>query len=165
MSIPDSVTQLAQARMDARAAKDFKLADKLDSELIKIAQILPKSLMSPNLLPTVVNNNVQLNTFETAQIRNMLKQKKSDSADDTNVLSPGVQNNQNQSTVEKRLNDLLGKYLSLDKKSKNTMDKIPPIISVNEDQSTNIDTNTQDIMNLKTKIGNTENLEEEEPTL
>ena len=96
---------------------------------------------------------------------NMLKQKKSDSADDTNVLSPGVQNNQNQSTVEKKLNDLLGKYLALDKKSKNTMDKIPPIISVNEDQSADIDTNTQDIMNLKTKIGNAENVEEEEPTL
>lgn len=143
----------------------FKLADKLDSDLIKIAQMLPKSLMSPNLLPTIVNNNAPLNAFETAQIRNMLKQKKSDSADDTNVLSPGVQNNQNQSTVEKKLNDLLGKYLALDKKSKNTMDKIPPIISANEDQSADIDTNTQDIMNLKTKIGNEENVEEEEPTL
>lgn len=144
----------------------FKLADKLDSELIKIAQILPKSLMRSNFtLPTVVNNNVPLNIFKTAQIRNMLKLKKPDSADDTNVLSPGVQNNQNQSTVEKRLNDLLGKYLALDKKSKNTMDKIPPIISANEDQSADIDTNTQDIMNLKTKIGNTENVEEEEPTL
>lgn len=144
----------------------FKLADKLDSELVKYAQILPKTLMSPNFIPTIVNNNAPLNTFETAQIRNMLlKQKKSDSADDTNVLSPGVQNNQNQSTVEKRLNDLLGKYLALDKKSKNTMDKIPPIISTNEDQSADIDTNTQDIMNLKTKIGNTETVEEEEPTL
>jgi hypothetical protein len=45
------------------------------------------------------------------------------------------------------------------------MDKIPPIISANEDQSADIDTNTQDIMNLKTKIGNTESVEEEEPTL
>ena len=143
----------------------FKLADKLDSELIKIAQILPKSLMSPNLLPTIVNNNDPLSTFETAQIRNILKKQKSDPADDTNVLSPGVQSNQNQSTVEKKLNDLLGKYLALDKKSKNTMDKIPPIISTNEDQSADIDTNTQDIMNLKTKIGNAENVEEEEPTL
>jgi hypothetical protein len=137
----------------------FKLADKLDSELIKIAQ------MPPYLLPPIVNNNVPLNTFETSQIRNILKQKKPDAANNTNVLSPRVQNNQNQSTVEKRLNDLLGKYLALDKKSKNTMDKIPPIISVNEDQSTDIDTNTQDIMNLKTKIGNTENVEKEEPTL
>ena len=34
MSIPDSVTQLAQARMDARAAKDFKLADKYREELL-----------------------------------------------------------------------------------------------------------------------------------
>ena len=29
MSVPDSVTALAQARMDARAAKDFALADEL----------------------------------------------------------------------------------------------------------------------------------------
>lgn len=137
----------------------FKLADKLDSELIKYAQ------MPPNLSLPILNNSAPLNIFETAQFRNMLKQKKSDSADDTNVLSPGVQNNQNQSTVEKKLNDLLGKYLKLDKQSKNTMDKIPPIIFANEDQSADIDTNTQDIMNLKTKIGNTENVEEEEPTL
>ncbi|NDC17288.1 MAG: hypothetical protein EBZ92_05040 [Actinobacteria bacterium] len=34
MSIPDSVTQLAQARMDARAAKDFKLADKYREDLM-----------------------------------------------------------------------------------------------------------------------------------
>jgi cysteinyl-tRNA synthetase len=34
MSVPDSVTQLAQARMDARAAKDFKLADKYSEELL-----------------------------------------------------------------------------------------------------------------------------------
>ena len=34
MSIPDSVTQLAQARMDARAAKDFKLADKFREDLL-----------------------------------------------------------------------------------------------------------------------------------
>ena len=34
MSVPDSVTQLAQARMDARAAKDFKLADKYREELL-----------------------------------------------------------------------------------------------------------------------------------
>jgi hypothetical protein len=136
----------------------YKLADKLDSELIKIAQ------MPPNLLPPIVNS-APLTDFELAQFRNMLKQKKSDPADDTNVLSPGVQNNQNQSTVEKKLNDLLGKYLALDKKTKNTMDKIPPIISANEDQSADIDTNTQDIMNLKTKIGNTESVEEEEPTL
>jgi hypothetical protein len=135
----------------------YKLADKLDSELIKIAQ------MPPNLLPPV--NSAPLNNFETAKLRNMLNKNNSDSADDTNVLSPGLQNNQNQSTIEKKLNDLLGKYLALDKKSKNTMDKIPPIISANEDQSADIDTNTQDIMNLKTKIGNTESVEEEEPTL
>jgi hypothetical protein len=144
----------------------YKLDDKLDSELIKIAQILPKSLMRSNFtLPTIVNNNVPLNTFEISQIRNMLKQKKSDSADDTNVLSPGLQNNQNQSTIEKRLNDLLGKYLALDKKSKNTMDRIPPIISTNEDQNSDIDTNTQDIMNLKTQLGNTQTEEPEEPTV
>ena len=35
MSIPDSVTTLAQARMDARAAKDFALADKYRDELLQ----------------------------------------------------------------------------------------------------------------------------------
>ena len=35
MSIPDSVTFLAQARMDARAAKDFALADKYRDELLQ----------------------------------------------------------------------------------------------------------------------------------
>jgi hypothetical protein len=144
----------------------FKLADKLDSELIKIAQILPNTLMRPNFtLPTIVNNNVPLNIYETAQIRNMLKQKKSDSADDTNVLSPGMQNNQNLSTIEKRLNDLLGKYLALDKKFKNTENRVPSIISANEDQSTDIEANTQDIMNLKTQLGNTQTEEPEEPAL
>ena len=34
MSIPELVTQLAQARMDARAAKDFKLADKYREDLM-----------------------------------------------------------------------------------------------------------------------------------
>jgi len=34
MSIPDSVTQLAQARMEARAAKDFKLADNYREDLM-----------------------------------------------------------------------------------------------------------------------------------
>ena len=136
----------------------YKLADKLDSELIKIAQ------MPPNLLTPIVNS-APLTDFELAQFRNMLKQKKSDPADDTNVLSPGLQNNQNQSTVEKKLNDLLGKYLALDKKSKNTIDRIPPIISTNEDQDSDIDTNTQDIMNLKTQIVNTQTEEPEEPTV
>jgi len=136
----------------------FKLADKLDSELIKIAQ------MPPNLSPPIVNS-APLTDFELAQFRKMLLQKKPDSADDTNVLSPGLQNNQNQSTIEKRLNDLLGKYLALDKKSKNTMDRIPPIISTNEDQNSDIDTNTQDIMNLKTQLGNTQTEEPEEPAL
>ena len=140
----------------------YKLADKLDSELIKIAQ-MPPNLLPPNLLPPV--NSAPLNDFETAQLRNMLKQKKSDSANDTNVLSPGLQNNQNQSTIEKRLNDLLGKYLALDKKSKNNMDKISPIISTNEDQNSDIDTNTQDIMSLKTQLGNTQTEEPEEPTV
>jgi len=126
----------------------FKLADELDSELIKIAQILPKTLMSPNLLPTIVNNNAPLNTFETAQIRNMLKQKKSDSADDTNVLSPGAQNNQNQSTVEKRLNDLLGKVLANERKSKEISNKIPTINSENEIQADDISDNTKKIDNL-----------------
>ena len=35
MSIPDSVTALAQARMDARVAKDFALADKFRDELLQ----------------------------------------------------------------------------------------------------------------------------------
>ena len=35
MSVPDSVTSLAQARMDARAAKDFALADKYRDELLQ----------------------------------------------------------------------------------------------------------------------------------
>ena len=35
MSIPDSVTALAQARMDARAAKDFALADKYRDKLLQ----------------------------------------------------------------------------------------------------------------------------------
>ena len=35
MSIPDSVTAIAQARMDARAAKDFALADKYRDELLQ----------------------------------------------------------------------------------------------------------------------------------
>jgi len=35
MSIPDSVTALAEARMDARAAKDFGLADKYRDELLQ----------------------------------------------------------------------------------------------------------------------------------
>jgi hypothetical protein len=35
MSVPDSITQLAQARMDARAAKDFALADKYRDELLR----------------------------------------------------------------------------------------------------------------------------------
>ena len=34
MSVPDSVTSLAQARMNARAAKDFALADKYRDELL-----------------------------------------------------------------------------------------------------------------------------------
>jgi len=34
MNIPEAVTQLAQARMDARAAKDFALADKYRDELL-----------------------------------------------------------------------------------------------------------------------------------
>lgn len=143
----------------------FKLADELDSELIKIAQILPKTLMSPNLLPTVVNNNSPLNIYEIAQIRNMLKQKKSDSADDTNVLSPGTQNNQNQSTIEKKLNDLLGKYLALDKKSKNTLDKFPPIISENEIQADDISENTKDIDNLFNLVGNNEPVEPDNDTI
>ena len=35
MTIPDSVTQLADARMDARAAKDFKLTDKYRDEILQ----------------------------------------------------------------------------------------------------------------------------------
>jgi len=35
MNIPEAVTQLAQARMDARAAKDFALADKYRDELLR----------------------------------------------------------------------------------------------------------------------------------
>lgn len=143
----------------------FKLADELDSELIKIAQILPKTLMSPNLLPTIVNNNAPLNTFETAQIRNMLKQKKSDSADDTNVLSPGVQNNQNQSTVEKRLNDLLGKVLANERKSKEISNKIPTINSENEIQADDISDNTKKIDNLTTLVGTNEPAETDNDTI
>ena len=143
----------------------FKLADELDSELIKIAQILPKTLMSPNLLPTIVNNNAPLNTFETAQIRNMLKQKKSDSADDTNVLSPGAQNNQNQSTVEKRLNDLLGKVLANERKSKEISNKIPTINSENEIQADDISDNTKKIDNLATLVGNNEPAEPDNDTI
>jgi hypothetical protein len=143
----------------------FKLADELDSELIKIAQILPKTLMSPNLLPTIVNNNAPLNTFETAQIRNMLKQKKSDSADDTNVLSPGAQNNQNQSTVEKRLNDLLGKVLANERKSKEISNKIPTINSENEIQADDISDNTKKIDNLTTLVGTNEPAETDNDTI
>lgn len=144
----------------------FKLADELDSELTKIAQILPKTLMQPNFtLPTVVNNNVPLNTFEIAQIRKMLKETKSDSENDTNVLSPGNQNNQNQNTIDKRLNDLLGKYLILDKKSKNTMDKFPPIISENEMQADDISENTKKIDNLATLVGNNEPTEPDNDTI
>jgi hypothetical protein len=144
----------------------FKLADELDSELIKIAQILPKTLMQPNFtLPTVVNNNVPLNTFETDQIRNMLKETKLAPENDTNVLSPGNQNNQNQNTIDKRLNDLLGKYLILDKKSKNTMDKFPPIISENEMQADDISENTKKIDNLATLVGNNEPTEPNNDTI
>jgi hypothetical protein len=144
----------------------FKLADELDSELIKIAQILPRTLMRPNFtLPTVVNNNVPLNIFETAQIRKMLREMKSGPEDDTNVLSPGNQNNQNQNTIEKRLNDLLGKYLALDKKSKNTMDKFPPIISDNEMQADDISENTKKIDNLATLVGNNEPTEPDNDTI
>jgi len=35
VSVPDSVTKVAQARMDARAAKDFALADKYRDELLQ----------------------------------------------------------------------------------------------------------------------------------
>lgn len=144
----------------------FKLADELDSELIKIAQLTPMSLMRPNFtLPTVVNNNDSLNIFETAQIRKMLKETKSDSADDTNVLSPGAQNNQNQSTIEKKLNDLLGKYLALDKKSKNILDKFPPIISENEIQADDISENTKNIDNLFNLVGNNEPVEPDNDTI
>jgi hypothetical protein len=144
----------------------FKLADELDSELIKIAQILPKTLMQPNFtLPTVVNNNVPLNTFETDQIRNMLKETKLAPENDTNVLSPGNQNNQNQNTIDKRLNDLIGKYLALDRKSKNTMDKFPPIISENEMQADDISENTKKIDNLATLVGNNEPTEPDNDTI
>ena len=144
----------------------FKLADELDSELTKIAQILPKTLMQPNFtLPTVVNNNVPLNTFETDQIRNMLKETKLAPENDTNVLSPGNQNNQNQNTIDKRLNDLIGKYLALDKKSKNIMDKFPPIISENEMQADDISENTKKIDNLATLVGNNEPTEPDNDTI
>ena len=143
----------------------FKLADELDSELIKIAQILPKTLMSPNLLPSIVNNNAQLNTFETAQFRNMLKQEETDPADNTNVLSPGAQNNQNQSTIEKKLNDLYGKVLANEKKSKNILDKFPPIISENEIQADDISDNTKKIDNLTTLVGTNEPAETDNDTI
>ena len=143
----------------------FKLADELDSELIKIAQILPKTLMSPNLLPTIVNNNAPLNTFETAQFRNMLKQEETDPADNTNVLSPGAQNNQNQSTIEKKLNDLYGKVLANERKSKEILNKIPTINSENEIQADDISDNTKKIDNLATLVGNNEPAEPDNDTI
>ena len=143
----------------------FKLADELDSELIKIAQILPKTLMSPNLLPSIVNSNAQLTTFETAQFRNMLKQEETDPADNTNVLSPGAQNNQNQSTVEKRLNDLLGKVLRNEKTSKEILNKFPTINSENEIQADDIPDNTKKIDNLATLVGNNEPAEPDNDTI
>jgi len=144
----------------------FKLADELDSELIKIAQILPKTLMQPNFtLPTVVNNNVPLNTFETDQIRKMLKETKSAPENDTNVLSPGNQNNQNQSTIEKKLNDLYGKVLANEKKSKNILDKFSPIFSENEIQADDISDNTKKIDNLATLVGNNEPAEPDNDTI
>lgn len=138
-----------------------ELADKIDSELIKTAQLLPLSQPLMTLPPApVVGNSAPLNDFETAQLRNFLKMKKPEN--NTDVLSPGAQNNQNQTTVDKRLNDLFSKYLTLDKKSKNMMDKFPPIISENEIQSSDISDNTKDIDNIFNLIGNNEPKEPEE---
>jgi hypothetical protein len=95
----------------------------------------------------------------------MLKETKSDSENDTNVLSPGNENNQNQNTIDKRLNDLIGKYLALDRKSKNTMDKFPPIISENEMQADDISENTKKIDNLATLVGNNEPTEPNNDTI
>ena len=138
-----------------------ELADKIDSELIKTAQLLPPTQPLMTLPPApVVGNSAPLNDFETAQLRNFLKMKKPEN--NTDVLSPGAQNNQNQTTVDKRLNDLFSKYLTLDKKSKNMMDKFPPIISENEIQSSDISDNTKDIDNIFNLIGNNEPKEPEE---
>lgn len=138
-----------------------ELADKIDSELIKTAQLLPPNQPLMTLPPApVVGNSAPLNDFETAQLRNFLKMKKPEN--NTDVLSPGAQNNQNQTTVDKRLNDLFSKYLTLDKKSKNMMDKFPPIISENEIQSSDISDNTKDIDNIFNLIGNNEPKEPEE---
>ncbi len=138
-----------------------ELADKIDSELIKTAQLLTPNQPIMTLPPApVVGNREPLNDFETAQLRNILKMKKPEN--NTDVLSPGAQNNQNQTTVDKRLNDLFSKYLTLDKKSKNMMDKFPPIISENEIQSSDISDNTKDIDNIFNLIGNNEPKEPEE---
>lgn len=138
-----------------------ELADKIDSELIKTAQLLPPNQPLMTLPPApVVGNSAPLNDFETAQLRNFLKMKKPEN--NTDVLSPGAQDNQNQTTVDKRLNDLFSKYLTLDKKSKNMMDKFPPIISENEIQSSDISDNTKDIDNIFNLIGNNEPKEPEE---
>lgn len=138
-----------------------ELADKIDSELIKTAQLLPPNQPLMTLPPApLVGNSAPLNDFEIAQLRNFLKMKKPEN--DTDVLSPGAQNNQNQTTVDKRLNDLFSKYLTLDKKSKNMMDKFPPILSENEIQSDDISENTRDIDNLFNLVGNNEPTEPEE---
>jgi hypothetical protein len=56
--------------------------------------------------------------------------------------------------------------MTLDKKTKKIIDQsLPPIMSANEAQSDDIESNTQDIMNLKTQLGNTETEEPEEPTV
>ena len=138
-----------------------ELADKIDSELIKTAQLLPPNQPLMTVPPApLVGNSARLNDFETAQLRNFLKMKKPEN--NTDVLSPGAQNNQNQTTVDKRLNDLFSKYLTLDKKSKNMMDKFPPILSENEIQSDDISENTRDIDNLFNLVGNNEPTEPEE---
>ena len=141
-----------------------ELADKIDSELIKTAQLLPPTQPFMTLPPApVVGNSAPLNDFETAQLRKILIERKMNKPENnTDVLSPGAQNNQNQTTVDKRLNDLFSKYLTLDKKSKNMMDKFPPILSENEIQSDDISENTRDIDNLFNLVGNNEPTEPEE---
>ena len=95
----------------------------------------------------------------------MMREMKADPADNTNVLSPGAQNNQNQSTIEKKLNYLYGKVLAHERKSKEILNKIPTINSQNEIQADDISDNTKKIDNLATLVGNNEPAEPDNDTI
>ncbi len=144
----------------------YRTADSFDNELVKIAQMNPAFLTNPNPMVPMMNplSANPLNPYETATLRKLVNKQKSEN--NTDVLSPKPTTNQNQTTIEKRLTDLLSKYLTLDKKTKKIIDQsLPPIMSANEAQKADIESNTQDIMNLKTQLGNTETEEPEEPTV